>query len=157
MIHAQVKIERMDKTLPLPFSKYEDNAGWDVFCIEDIVLPPMKAIETENGLTFSSTPVKVPLNMKVAIPDGFFMKIVGRSGLSSKGLVTATGIVDAGYRGQVFATIYNLTDKEVKLEKGSRVAQAIILPYAKVEWIEEEVDENETLRGTNGFGSSGLK
>lgn len=169
-MRVNVGIERIDTSLSLPTSKYSDNAGWDAIAVEAMELPPIskQTVSLGEGVSINGvnvggeddylegvTPIKIPLNMKVAVPDGYFMRVVGRSGVSASGILIAPGTVDAGYRGQVFATAYNLTDKPYVVEKGERIAQVIVMPYAKVDWVERDINENETERKATGFGESG--
>jgi dUTP pyrophosphatase len=65
------------------------------------------------------------------------------------------GIIDAGYRGPLFAHVLNMTDEEIHIEEGDRVAQIIFqfripvnISFVDGFWMPSE-------RDTNGFGSTG--
>lgn len=73
-------------------------------------------------------------------------------------LTNCVGVVDAGYRGSVkayFREHLHAGFLEANLPKaGERVAQMVIMPFPAVEVT--VVDElSPSLRGTNGWGSSG--
>lgn len=95
--------------------------------------------------------------IQVEIPQGYFGAVFARSGLSTKqGLRPANcvGVIDSDYRGEIKIPLYNDSGSTREVHCGDRVAQMVILPYAKVEL--EEVDElDNTERGTGGFGSTG--
>jgi len=82
-----------------------------------------------------------PLGFSTAIPDGYYFKVVPRSGLAlwdGLSIVNSPGTIDSGYRNEWMAIIVNLSNKEVTLKKGDRIN---ILP--------------ESERGLGGFGSTG--
>ena len=68
--------------------------------------------------------------------------------------LNSPGTIDSDYRGDVGVILYNTSDERFIVHKGDRIAQAMIVPYPKVEFV--EVDElSETERGTGGIGSTG--
>lgn len=138
------------KTLPLlrlsaesllPTRAHPDDAGLDLYSAENITLPPQcgKAIRT---------------GIAVALPKMHVGLIADRSSLAKKGLKCAGGVIDAGYRGEIQIVLWNLSREEIKLNQGERIAQLLILPVATPSPI-EVTTLDETLRGKNGFGSSG--
>lgn len=84
--------------------------------------------------------------------------IYSRSGLGAvKGLTVAqgVGVIDPDYTGEIFVCLLNTSSTAVILERGERMAQVVFQPYAKPLWREvEKLDP--TLRGTGGFGHSGI-
>lgn len=142
----KIKIKRFDKSLPLPEYKTEGAACMDLYSRENTVIPPH---------SFG----RVPLNVAMEIPKGTFVLLVARSSAHKLGLLPSNGvgIGDEDYKGdsdEYNFLVYNVTDSDVLVEKGSRIAQMMILDLHKVEI--EEVDKlgNED-RG--GIGSTGLK
>ena len=67
---------------------------------------------------------------------------------------TAGGIIDAGYRGEIQVILWNLTNEEMKLSRGDRIAQMLLVPIATPA-VAEVAKLSETVRGDKGFGSSG--
>lgn len=81
-----------------------------------------------------------------------------RSGFASSGFIAHTGVIDHAYRGEVCATLENLTTRECwYVKRGDRVAQIVIMPVPRVTFdVVHELDMN-TVRGEDGFGSSGIR
>lgn len=130
----------------------------------DGILPPQKEGDVGHDLVVNqdalvlaaASPVDIPCGLSMKVPDGYFALIINRSSTARKlGLAVVPGVIDSGYTGQLYACVYNLTDKKVKVEKGMRLAQVILLP--RIVFPMKFVDElPETERGQTGFGSSGL-
>ncbi len=139
----KLKVKRLHPEAKLPVRKREGDAGLDLYSVEEVVLKPGQW-------------VAVPTGIAVEIPEGHFGLIKDRSGLALKhALHCLAGVVDENYRGEIKVVLINLGNEEVKLEKGTRIAQLLIVPYTKVEPVEVEV-LSDTERGEKGFGSSGL-
>jgi len=101
----------------------------------------------------------IPTGLFLEIPVGYEAQIRPRSGLAFKLGITCLntpGTIDADYRGEVKVLLVNLSDSEVIIEDGMRIAQMIVASHEKVEWTEVET-LNESDRGTGGFGSTGKK
>jgi len=140
-----VKIIRIDKSLPLP--KYETNGavGFDFVAREDVVVGAKSL-----GL--------IPGNVVIEVPTGFMLVVASRSSAPrKKGLLTphGIGIIDHDYCGpedEVKIQVYNFRDEEVVIKKGERVAQGVFVRIEK--FLFKEVDE---IRGESrgGFGSTG--
>jgi dUTP pyrophosphatase len=102
----------------------------------------------------------VPTDLYMAIPEGFFGALFPRSGLSIKrglGLTNSVGVIDSDYRGNVGIPVINHGLETLWIEDGERIAQLIILPYGKINQIEEVTELPETVRGEGGFNSTGTK
>lgn len=100
-----------------------------------------------------------PTGLFMEIPVGFEAQVRPRSGLAlKKGLtvLNTPGTIDSDYRGEVGVILVNLSNEEVKVEPGERVAQLIVASFEQVAW-EETAALQETERGTGGFGSTGKK
>ena len=102
---------------------------------------------------------KIGTGIALAIPDGYYGGIYARSGLATKqGLRPANcvGVVDSDYRGELIVALHNDTDLPQAICAGDRIGQLLVLPYLSVDF-EEVEDLDETVRGTGGFGSTGLQ
>lgn len=99
----------------------------------------------------------IPTGLAFQIPEGYKLDVYSRSGLSIKhdlALANGTGIIDSDYRGEVMVALYNRAESTRHIERGDRIAQAMLVPVPKVHLI--QVDELETTeRGAGGFGSTG--
>ena len=97
----------------------------------------------------------IDLGIRVAIPDGYYGQLTLRSSAGMKGLSMphGVGIIDAGYRGNVKATVTALTEPTA-ISAGDRICQLIILPLPTVD-VEPGIVDDDTSRGTGGYGSTG--
>ncbi|HLC69529.1 MAG TPA: dUTP diphosphatase [Patescibacteria group bacterium] len=142
----QVKIKRIDTSLPLPEYKTAGAAAFDIYSREDCIVPARGQF-------------KVPSNLIVATPPGYVLLIFSRSSLAPrKGLMLANsvGVIDSDYCGptdEILVSVYNLTDQEVKIEKGERIAQGMFVKYEQGKW---EETENVGSPDRGGFGSTGV-
>lgn len=101
----------------------------------------------------------VPTGIHIELPVGFEAQIRPRSGLAFKygiGIVNSPGTVDADYRGEIKVLLINFSDVDFNINHGDRIAQMIIATHEKVNWQEVEI-LGETLRGTGGYGHTGVQ
>jgi len=122
----------------------EGDAGYDISTNEEKVIYGHTSAQFSTGLS-------------MAIPKGYVGKVVSRSGLSFKhGIEVGAGIIDSGYRGEIKIHLHNFGDFPVQFKPGDRIAQIIILKHeSPVFELVNSLDETE--RGANGFGSTGIE
>ena len=100
----------------------------------------------------------VPTGLVIEVPAGMFLAVFARSSTPLKrGLMVANGVgvVDSDYCGpadEIKVPVINVTTQPVRLAKGDRIAQGILLPARRVQW--DEVGELQAA-SRGGFGSSG--
>ena len=137
--------EPMRYTGTAPTRAYPDDAGFDLYVADDTWIDPG---------TFQD----IGCNTSVQLPEWTWGLLTGRSStLRKKGLLVAQGVIDVGYRGELFAGVWNLRSMPVKVNKGDRIAQLIVLPNTTRVVNPVKVDELDPHpRGENGFGSSGV-
>ncbi len=132
--------------LSLPARATHGSSGVDLMAAiySSIVIDPGKS-------------VLIPTGLKVSIPRGYEWQIRPRSGNALKHSVTvlnSPGTIDSDYRGEVQVILSNLGDKPFLVERGDRIAQAVLAPVAyPVFKVIEKLPETE--RGDGGFGHSG--
>ncbi|MUZ61126.1 dUTP diphosphatase [Agrobacterium vitis] len=100
----------------------------------------------------------VPTGLIMEIPQGFEAQIRPRSGLAFKNGITCLntpGTIDSDYRGEVKVLLINLGDEDFTITRGMRVAQMVIAPVTQAQVI-EITETSDTVRGTGGFGSTGV-
>ena len=136
----KVKIIKFKENVKLPFREHYNDAGADVYSLEDYILEP-------------HTTVKIPLGFGIKLPDGLQCYVCPRSGLASKGIISQIPPIDSGYTGEIHAIITNTTDKVYIINKNDKIAQLIITPIILAEFVESLGEE----RGANGFGSTDKK
>jgi dUTP pyrophosphatase len=145
-----LKIEVLpgQEDLGLPTYATEGAAGLD---LKAALSDPLTLKPGERGI--------VPTGLKMAIPQGFEGCVRPRSGLAMKQgltLTNAPGTIDSDYRGEVKVLVINLGQEPVVLKRGDRIAQLLISPVAQAQIIKvEQVDD--TVRGTGGFGHTGIQ
>ena len=145
----KVRIKRLDENATVPTHATDGSAGADLYALcesEFIVIPPHETVLIHTGFAFE-------------IPDGYVGLVFARSSLGTKrGLAPANkvGVIDSDYRGEVMVSLHNHSNVPAKIENAERIAQMVIVPYLKTEFIlSDGLDETE--RGTGGFGSTGKK
>lgn len=128
-----------------PTRAHHDDAGLDLYVKTPTTIQP-------------HTMEDIDLGTAIKTPPGTWALLTGRSStMRNRGLLIAQGIIDTGYTGPLYATTYNLTDKPVHINAGDRIAQIIILPnLTQRTTLEHTTTLEQTTRGKNGFGSSGL-
>lgn len=100
----------------------------------------------------------IPTGLAVALPPGHELQVRPRSGLALRhGIVlpNSPGTIDEDYRGEVQVIVLNAGDAPFTVERGMRIAQAVLAPVLRAAWQEVEALD-ETGRGEGGFGSTGL-
>ena len=65
-------------------------------------------------------------------------------------------VCDADYRGEYIVALHNDTDHDVGISEGERIAQMVLMPFIPMEF-EKVTELSDTVRNTNGFGSTGSK
>ena len=97
-----------------------------------------------------------PTDIRVEIPYTHWASIEARSSTSKKSLIVPKGVIDPGYRGELFAQIINVGKEPVTINHGDRLIQLLLHRRHIDEFEVVEVDElSESERGESGFGSSG--
>lgn len=140
---TSIQLKRLDKDLPLPAYKTTGAVALDLYARETRIIG--KFVTTI-----------IPTGVAIEIPPGFEGQIRPRSSTSAEGIIVHLGTIDADYRGELMVIVSNHYNTLLKIERGDRIAQLVIAPVATVDVV--EVDElSETVRGSNGFGSTGAK
>jgi dUTP pyrophosphatase len=148
MLRVPVKVKRLEHYRgDLP--KYQSNgaSGFDVRAqiSGSIVLRPGERALVPTGLSFE-------------IPFGYEIQARPRSGLAIKNglsLVNSPGTIDADYRGEVKVILINQGNEDFEIKDQDRIAQLVIAPVIQAVF-EEATELGETLRGSGGFGSTGV-
>ena len=142
---VKIKMEEGGSDL-MPRKAHFDDAGFDMRSRIDTVI--------QAGSVFC-----VPTGIHMELPYGYEAQVRPRSGLALKngiGCLNSPGTIDAGYRGEVCAILFNFGKEDFHIKRGDRIAQMVIakLPEAELVSVTELTD---TDRGNGGFGSTGKK
>ena len=145
-ISLEIPFARLDERAVLPTQGSAQAAGWDLYAIEDTVVP-------------KGSSVLIPTGWAAAIPEGWEGQIRCRSSLGKKGMIMPNGLgtIDSDYRGElkVLATWIGEGDS-FTVAAGERVAQLLFAPVPLVNLVETTMEGlDQTERGSGGFGSSG--
>ena len=144
-----IKVKRICEEAKLPTRGSEKAAAYDVYaCLPD-----------ENALVtiMPHQTMLIGTGLRMAPPEGFYVGVYARSGLSSKeGLRPANcvGVIDEDYRGEYLVAVHNDSEVTRSVRHGDRIAQILLQKRYDIDF--EEVDElDATGRGDCGFGSTG--
>src|SRR5206468_9270306 len=142
-----VQIRRLPSSagLPLPAYQTAGAAGMDLHAAvhEDLVIPPRAVM-------------LVPTGLEIAVPDGFEAQVRPRSGLAVKHRISmpnTPATIDSDYRGEIRVPLINLGGEPFRITRGMRIAQLVVAPVMRVQWVEVE-QLPATERGSSGFGHS---
>jgi dUTP pyrophosphatase len=141
----RLKIRRLDSTVSLPSYGTNEAAGFDLASAHDLVVGARQIALVRTGLV-------------IEVPTGHFLAIFARSSTPLKrGLIVANGVgvIDSDYSGpndEVMIQVMNVTESDVRISRGDRLAQGIVLPAPRITW-DEVTAIREVTRG--GFGATG--
>lgn len=162
-------VAKVDDKAIIPTYGTDKAAGLDLYSLEDTIIYPNEAVLIKTGIA-------------VKLPEGTVMQICSRSGLALKNgiiVLNAPGIIDEDYRGEIGvvlwwdgnpAALYNFpntytyqglgvkhkSNGGILIKAGTRIAQAIIQEVIRPRLVEADKIENDTSRGSGGFGSTGV-
>lgn len=147
----ELKVKKLHPDAIIPTRANPTDSGMDLYSLEDVVLKPGETKLIKTGITFE-------------IPVGYEIQVRPRSGMSLKTkfrIANAPGTVDQSYRGDISIIGVNTgnplssRDGLIEIKKGDRVAQAVLCPVIIPQLVEVKEFDNQTIRGANGFGSTG--
>ncbi len=127
----------------VPTKAYLGDAGWDLYVSRDVVVPAYSFVDVHTDIA-------------IAMPEGVWGRITGRSSTLRKyRLLVNEGIIDNGYRGELFIGVFNLTNHDRFIPVGTRIAQ--ILFHRLIEDLQWGLTKvlPPSQRQDKGFGSSG--
>ena len=142
----KLKVKRIDPGLPLPEYQTAGSVAFDLLAREDTEIAPQSV-------------ALIPGNLIVQVPEGYVLLLASRSSTPiKKGLSTphGIGITDQDYHGpgdELRVQVFNFTNESIRVKRGDRVAQALIVPVVICELVETEEAITTETRGS--FGSTG--
>ena len=143
---VKVLIKKLNSSVKLPEYKTDGASGMDLiaFLKDPINIKPKKSS-------------LIPTGLSVAFSENYEIQIRPRSGLAAKkniSVLNTPGTIDSDYRGEIKVIIYNHGDTDFVVNNGDRIAQMMLSPVIKMK-LEETDKLPETIRGKDGFGSTG--
>lgn len=152
----EIRSLRYDVLLLKPLSDYakekyksknaSDNkdSGYDMYyCDETITIEPWKTARLGLGVACARE-----------VDIGYDLR--ARSSIDKTNLILSNGmgLIDCTYRGEIKASVRNVTPEPYTVEKGARLFQ-LALPGLESFTVDIVDSLSETSRGSGGFGSTG--
>ena len=145
-----ISYARIDDTSVSPERANTSDAGADIFaCLTNDI-----QIEAGDGAV-------IPTGIKIEIPHGYMIQVMNRSSIASKlGLIVGAHVIDAGYEGEIFVNLHNVSSVTQEITHGQKIAQIVMIPIISFRLCEEEEEdlyfENIVIsnRSDGGFGST---
>ena len=147
-LHTNVKIVLRDNNCK-PQKAHDTDAGYDLKAMDNYSIKPNEQCLVDTGI-----------NIKLPEEDCFIWQaqLRPRSGLAAKKSISITNspaTIDQNYVGPIKVILRNNGTETFNINKYDKIAQMIITKIPKTQLI--VVDQlQETDRGNNGFGSSGI-
>ena len=148
LCRMKVKIKLIDPTLPVPTYQTSGSVAFDLYARKATIIKPW-------------IPTIIPTNIIMQVPQGYFLMLASRSSTPiKKHLMVANGIgvIDEDYHGdkdEIGVQVLNFSKENVTVERGERIAQALLVQIAKV--VEFNVVKSIKKESRGGFGSTGRK
>ena len=141
----KLKIVKLKRSAVIPRYEHYGDSGMDLISIEEVEIKSYESKLIKTGIS-----IELPPNTEAQIRP--------RSGLALKHQITVLntpGTIDEGYRGEIGVVLINHGSISFKVLPGMRIAQMVIMPIIRVE-IEKVDSLSSSIRGTDGFGSTGV-
>lgn len=134
---------KLDKGAYMPTRAHKTDAGLDLYARESRVVPAKGSAIFDTGV-------------HIELPKGTVGMVKSKSGLNTKHGLTSEGVIDEGYTGSIVVKLYNNSERTFQVFAGQKISQLVILPVIIPDELEivEELENSD--RGNNGFGSSGV-
>ncbi|AIE77208.1 ORF1 [Duck adenovirus 3] len=127
----------------LPTKGTPNSIGYDLYSSQTVSIDPF-------------TSKVVSTDISIVLPRGCYGRIAPRSGLAAKySIDVGAGVIDPDYRGSISVVLFNHSDVPFHVSRGDRIAQLICERAATPILVEVADIDNNTARGTRGFGSTG--
>ena len=141
-----VPVERLHPAAKLPTNAHADDAGADVYALEQTVIPPHAAVAVRTGLRF-------------AVPRGYELQVRPRSGLSLNTklrIANSPGTIDCGFAGEVLVLIDNQGEADFVITPGLRICQLVLQQVPQALFTEvADITAYLPADRKGGFGSTG--
>lgn len=151
-----IKVKKLHPDAQLPVRNKEDDAGSDVFSVEQVIIPAGGRRVVSTGIAIQCDGWNDSNDVHpIKYRTKSYIRIAPRSGMAAKnGIDVLAGVVDIIYTGEIKVILHNTDSSDYVVGKGEKIAQIIREVCILDEF--QEVDElDETDRNAAGFGSSG--
>ena len=151
---------RINKDVILP-SKREEDAGMDIYAY----------FEDDSLIIPAHTTKLIPTGLYSAFTSDWVMIVKDRGSNGSIGLETTAGIIDSGFRNEIFVSLTNTNSKPVIISKdvektlklkemimypySKAIAQLLMLPVPKMTTKEVTLERLQAMKSERGLGLLG--
>ena len=154
-----IQFKKLTDTARIPTFANEGDAGMDIYSDEDINIPSGERVLIKTGLSMQFKYNIIERMERMLTGCKYELQGRCKSGRSLKEgfmLTNGIGTIDEGYRGEIGAIVTNSGEGTIHINVGDKIFQGVVQKLPRV--IIGEVSELDgSERGTNGYGSSGLK
>lgn len=154
---SAVAFKRLHDDVPMPTRAHPTDAGVDLVAWDNERTDPESPGEWVGSMIPVGDTCMFGTGIAAAIPDGYVGLLFVRSSLGTKHGVTlanGTGVIDAGYRGEIKVCLRANGPFGAFIKRGERIVQMVVVPVNLTPWVEVE-HLDDTDRGEGGFGSTG--
>lgn len=143
----QLNVKLYSQYATVPSYAHKNDAAMDLYSAEKCIIPAhaRKLVTTD-----------IAIQWRGEEENDYYFRIAPRSGLAVKGIDVGAGVVDASYTGILKVLLINNSHDNFHVNIGDRIAQGILEKIKRFDIIHIVDDLEETERGENGFGSSGI-
>ena len=141
-----LKIYKMYPEVILPKFATKQSACFDISANGEHVVP------AKHGAA-------IPTGLILDIPEGYSVRIHGRSGLAYKkgiNLLNCEGIIDSDYTDELKVLLYNTSNVDFKINHGDRIAQGELVKSLDYTIEECYTQPQQKTDRVGGFGSTGV-
>lgn len=146
---------KLDSNAIIPTRAYANDLGFDLYALEDVMMP-------FGPMAWQSPVIKIRTGVAVELPDDTGALIRDRSSVASnKGIFVVAGVIDPDYTGEIIVVFSlqsqrNRQPNTILFNAGEKIAQ--LVPVKSIPFTVKEINKitKQTLRGQNGFGSTGV-
>lgn len=134
-----MKFARLTQSAKLPERKHPTDAGVDVYADEAVRVPPFSYRVVHTGVT-------------AEVPEGTVLQVWPKG---RNNHLAGSGIVDAGYQGEIMIKVVNYSWKVLTIKRGDAIAQLVHLPVMCEPVVELPLDKIHRARSQRG-GEGGI-
>ena len=111
---------------------------------------------TKRYIIEPQSDVIIPINIRVAIPEGYDLAVCNKSGVATKKkLAHGAHIIDLDYRGIIMIHLFNFGTTPIEIKDGDKIAQLVMRPVVYPELKQVDKVSLDTTRGEGRMGSTG--
>lgn len=140
-----IKVFKVDERAVVPSKSRYSDSGYDLTIISEYKRLTTNTVIYDTGI-------------QLEIPNGYYVEIVPRSSISRSGYILANnvGIIDQGYRGNLYVALTKINEDVPELSMPWRCCQMIVKKqvYSRLEVVSPNAIETSS-RGSGAFGSTG--